>query len=421
MGARVVIDTEEDRYSRLRMIPWWDQALLSRSKVLVVGAGALGNEIIKNLALVGIGSVLIVDFDLVEASNLSRSVLFRPEDEGRPKSLAAASGARSINPDCGFLHLRADITRDVGLGVFRWADVVICGLDNREARLAVNRACWKVTRPWVDGATEALQGIARVFTPPDGPCYECTLSEQDQRIMAVRDSCGFFAREAYRQGRTPTTPPTSSVMAGIQVQEAIKLLHAQSRADTGGRGSRRAVSGSSAGASPSQLSHVVGAPPSLAGKGFFFDGAAYDCFTIDYTRRQDCLSHETFANIVETDLTSDSATLADVMRIAEDHIGRELTIDLPSEMITGFTCTHCGASEEFFRLLQGVTADEARCPGCGAERVPEVVAECRRGSSFESIPLADLGFGIMDIVAVRSGETAAQVEISGDAARVFES
>jgi len=383
-----VIETEEDRYSRLRMIPWWDQALLAGSKVLVVGAGALGNEIIKNLALVGVGSVLIVDFDVVEASNLSRGVLFRPEDEGTPKAAAAANAARAINPDCSFYQLAADITHQVGLGVFRWADVVICGLDNREARLAVNRACWKVTRPWVDGATEAFQGVARVFTPPEGPCYECTLGEQDQKIMAVRDSCGFFAREAYRQGRTPTTPTTSSVIAGVQVQEAIKLLHNHAGC--------------------------------LAGKGFFFDGLTYDCFTIDYEVREDCLSHETFEHIIETDLESSSATLADVMRVAEDHLGDEVVIDLPSEMVTGFACRQCGARVSFRRLLRAISADEARCPDCGRERVPEVVAECRCGSSFESAPLAELGFGIMDIVAVRSGERTVQVEISGDAAKLFE-
>jgi molybdopterin/thiamine biosynthesis adenylyltransferase len=71
----ISIETEEDRYSRLRIIPWWNQDVLSRSKVMVVGAGALGNEIIKNLALLGLGNILIVDFDCIEMSNFSRSIL----------------------------------------------------------------------------------------------------------------------------------------------------------------------------------------------------------------------------------------------------------------------------------------------------------------------------------------------------------
>lgn len=384
----ISLDSQEGRYSRLEMISWWDQRLLREAKVMVVGAGALGNEIIKNLALIGVGRVLIVDFDVIEESNLSRSVLYRSDDGSRSKASTAAEAARKINPDCEFIPLNADVTRQVGAGLFRWADVVICGLDNREARLAVNSACWRVTRPWVDGATESFQGVARVFAPPDGACYECTLSEQDRKFMAVRNSCGFIAREAVRQGGTPTTPTTSAVIAGIEVQEAIKLLHTAAGRDD--------------------------CPPALAGRGFFFDGVTYDCFTIDYTRRDDCLGHETFDNIVETDLASDTATLADVLAIAERHIGEGVVIDLPSDMITGLRCTECGTSTELFRLLNAVNADEAACPGCGKLRVPEVESECSMKSSFASIPLKDLGLGLMEILPARRGELEVQVELSGD-------
>ncbi|MGC8863031.1 MAG: ThiF family adenylyltransferase [Armatimonadota bacterium] len=385
----VEIEADEDRYSRLRMIPWWDQEVLARARVMVIGAGALGNEIIKNLALLGAGQVLVVDFDFVETSNLSRSVLFRSEDESRSKATAACESARRINSDCRFFALHADVTRDVGLGVFRWADVVICGLDSREARLAVNRACWKVTRPWVDGATEAVQGIARTFLPPDGVCYECTLGEHDRRIMAARDSCGFLAREAYRRGGTPTTPTTSAVIAGIEVQEAVKILHRDA-----------------------QL-------PKLVGKGFFFDGLGYDCFTIDYFRREDCLSHETYESIVESDLAAETATLADVRAAAAPHVGEGATIELPSEMVTALRCSRCGSSETFFQLVRSVGADAVRCPDCGSERVPDVAVECAPGAPFDSIPLARLGFGIMDILQVRSGGHAVQIEVSADARKVF--
>src|SRR4026208_1555396 len=90
---------DEDRYSRLRLIAWWDQQKLSKARILVVGAGAIGNEVLKNLALLEIGTVYIVDFDRVELSNLARSVLFRPSDRGRPKAEAAAEAMRTLNPD----------------------------------------------------------------------------------------------------------------------------------------------------------------------------------------------------------------------------------------------------------------------------------------------------------------------------------
>jgi molybdopterin/thiamine biosynthesis adenylyltransferase len=87
---------EEDRFQRFRLIGWWDQERLSRAKVLVIGAGALGNEIIKNLALLGVGHLFIADLDRIENSNLSRSILYRAADNGRFKAETAARAARDI-------------------------------------------------------------------------------------------------------------------------------------------------------------------------------------------------------------------------------------------------------------------------------------------------------------------------------------
>src|SRR5262249_5613347 len=94
----LIID-DADRYGRLRLISWWRQERLAAARVLVVGAGALGNEVVKNLALLGLGTVYLIDLDTVEPSNLSRSVLFRAEDGGRGKAEVAAQRAREINPD----------------------------------------------------------------------------------------------------------------------------------------------------------------------------------------------------------------------------------------------------------------------------------------------------------------------------------
>jgi molybdopterin/thiamine biosynthesis adenylyltransferase len=386
---RCVGSEKQDRYSRLRVIPWWDQDTLRRAKVLVVGAGALGNEIIKNLALLGVGQVLIIDFDVVEESNLSRSVLYLSSDEHKPKANVARDAAAKLNPDCRFYALNADVRSQVGLGLYRWADVVICGLDNREARLAVNRACWRVNTPWVDGATESFQGIVSVFEPPDGVCYECTLGEQDREALNARNSCGFIARTAANQGGVPTTPTTASIVAGIQVQEAIKLLHTGNELGT------------------------------LVNRGFFFDGISYDCFTVEYTRRDDCVSHETLGDVVRTELDSRNATLRDVIAIAEEGLGGTAQIDMPCEMVTALGCRECGTSRAERRLIWSIAADEATCPRCGRVMVPEVAYECTINSEFASTPLAELGFGLMDILTARSDKSEMHIEISGDAAGVF--
>ena len=132
-------DFEEDRYSRLRLIPWWDQDRLKNATIMVVGAGAIGNELIKNLTLLGIGRILVFDMDDIENTNLTRSILYRRSDVGRYKAEVAVERAMEINPDVKAKAFVSNIIDDVGLGVFRRMDVVLGGLDNREARLHKGR------------------------------------------------------------------------------------------------------------------------------------------------------------------------------------------------------------------------------------------------------------------------------------------
>jgi adenylyltransferase/sulfurtransferase len=194
-GSDVLYIDDADRYGRLRLIPWWRQEKLAAAKVLVVGAGALGNEVLKNLALLGVGTTLVIDLDTVEPSNLSRSVLFRAEDGGRPKAEAAAQRAREINPEVTIVPRHGDVITDVGLGTFAAVDVVIGCLDNREARLWVNRQCWKVGTPWVDAGIQEIQGVVKVFVPPGSACYECAMTRRDYELLNLRYSCPLLRRE----------------------------------------------------------------------------------------------------------------------------------------------------------------------------------------------------------------------------------
>ena len=188
-------DFEEDQYSRLRLIPWWNQDRLKTATIMVVGAGAIGNELIKNLTLLGIGRILVFDMDDIENTNLTRSILYRRCDVGRYKAEVAVERAMEINPDVKAKAFVSNIIDDVGLGVFRRMDVVLGGLDNREARLHINQSCYHVNRPWIDGAIEALNGFARVFVPGHGACYECTMTRN--RLDANQQAeimCSAYAR-----------------------------------------------------------------------------------------------------------------------------------------------------------------------------------------------------------------------------------
>ena len=119
----------------------------------------------------------------------------------------------------------ADVLTDLGLGLVDSADVVICCVDNREARLWINRLCWKVGTPWIDGGIQEINGVAKVFVPPHGSCYECAMTENDYRLIQLRYSCPLLRREDLQQGKVPTAPTIASIVGGLQVQEALKLLH----------------------------------------------------------------------------------------------------------------------------------------------------------------------------------------------------
>lgn len=366
---------DEDRYSRLRLIAWWDQARLAASRILVVGAGALGNEVLKNLALVGVGSLVVVDSDLIEKSNLTRSVLFRMRDCGRSKAEVAAEAIQEMNPDSRIRPLHADVMTNVGLGFFRDADVVIGCLDNREARLWVNRQCWKVGTPWVDGGIQEINGVVKVFIPPDSACYECGMTENDYRLINLRYSCPLLSREQIQAGKVPTAPTIASIIGGIQVQEALKLIHEI---------------------------------PCEGGVATVFNGLTNRLYTTRYQRREDCLSHETYSAARELDVTCDDSAerLFEAARKEFDAVD-PLRLPLERDLVVSIDCHACGTSRPILKPMEAVPQSDAVCPDCGdiAQPVRQHVIE--QGSSVAEAPLRQLGIAPYDIVRVQSQDSEA--------------
>jgi len=214
--------TSESRYHRSELITWWDQSALLSARVLVVGAGALGNEIVKNLALVGVGNLTIVDMDIIEHTNLARCVFFRSEHEQKFKSEVLAFEANSLNPDVKTEFYTCPI-QELGDGFIGQFDLIVAGLDNREARVWLGAAAKRTGRTWIDGAIEGLMGKVQTFVP-DGPCYACTMGDKDWEALTKRLSCKLLGVEEMEGGHTPTNATTSSIIAGVQAQEAIKYL-----------------------------------------------------------------------------------------------------------------------------------------------------------------------------------------------------
>lgn len=203
----------------------FSQDKIAQAHVMVVGCGALGNEVLKNLVLMGIKYIVAVDFDIVEIGNLSRSVLFRKADAEnyRRKIDVIAERLHEINPETEIKTIYGDIGYDVGLGVIRDMDVVIGCVDSQWARFCINRLCMRAGVPWVDGGIYEMEGTVRVFKPGVN-CYACNLGDEGKRDLQRRMPCAGIIRRKEQVGSAPTTAIIASVIGAVQVQEALKLI-----------------------------------------------------------------------------------------------------------------------------------------------------------------------------------------------------
>jgi adenylyltransferase/sulfurtransferase len=377
----IIPNLKTDRLGTFSLISWWEREKVANARVLVVGAGALGNEVIKNLTLMGVGYIFIVDFDTIEYANLSRSVLFRESDSGRKKAEVAAARAKELNPNVQVQYFHGDVTTALGLGVFRRMDVIIGCLDNREARLAVNRFSYWINKPWVDGAIQEFLGLARVFVPGEGACFECTLTEQARRDLSIRYSCPLLARENILLGKVPTTPTIASIIAGIQCQETLKLIHDK---------------------------------PIEPGKVLHFNGMTNEVHTTAYTPVEDCESHWTYGDITELPLRADTTTLDDMLQIAHRDLGPDAVIEFDQELILALNCPQCGTHEEILQPISEVGFNRAHCSVCGLLRETEMTHTIHGDEDFLSRTLASVGIPPLHILRAYNTEEYRFYELSGD-------
>lgn len=377
----IIPNLQKDRLGTFSFISWWEREKVENASVMIVGAGALGNEVIKNMVLMGVGNLYIIDFDTIEMANLSRSVLFRESDTGRKKAEVAAARAKEINPNVHVQYLHGDVTTEVGLGVFRRMDVILGCLDNREARLAVNRFAYWINKPWVDGAIQEFFGLARVFVPGEGACFECTLTEQARRDLSIRYSCPLLARENVLLGKVPTTPTIASIIGAIQSQEALKLIHAK---------------------------------PVEAGKVIHFNGMTNEMHKTSYTPVEDCESHWTYGKITELPLRADTTTLEDMLKIIHRDLGPQAVLELDQEIILSLYCRNCQTKEDILQPISLVGFNRAHCPTCGMLRETEMTHLVTGEEPYLNRTLASLGVPKLHILRAYNAEQYAFYELTGD-------
>ena len=372
----------DDRYERLARISWWDQECLRRAKVMVVGAGALGNEILKQLALLGIGRIALVDFDEVAISNLSRSILFRREDNGKKKALVAAARLKEINPDVRVLPLVGEVHSIVGTGFVRRMDLVLAGVDSVQARLQINELAWRAGVPWIDGALHELDGTMRVFMPPSGPCYECGLSDADYQQANLRHSCQLLPRNGLLEMPTPTSPTSAAIVGAWQAQEAVKWLHGQ---------------------------------PIVAGQAVSYYGRTHEYFRTHLRYRESCPAHDERTVVLELPEVSSQTTAGELLELLSNRLESEVTVELDREVLLGFFCSRCDVFARELAPRAKLTYESSICPNCGSARDPRFRHRLEVGDRFAAIRLSELGIPCLHTLRVRcKGGFSHTFELTGD-------
>jgi molybdopterin/thiamine biosynthesis adenylyltransferase len=201
------------RYDRQLKIPELGEAgqiKLKNSHAVIIGIGGLGCASATYLTAAGVGRITLVDFDVVERSNLNRQVLYWEEDIGKKKVIVAQRKLSKLNPGSEIVPVFDKITEENALRLIGEPHVVLDGLDNVASRLIVNAACVKRKVPYIHGGVGRLRGLVTTIIPGETPCLACIYPER-----------------AEQRGGSGVLGSVIAVVANVQVLEAIKLILGQ--------------------------------------------------------------------------------------------------------------------------------------------------------------------------------------------------
>jgi molybdopterin/thiamine biosynthesis adenylyltransferase len=326
-----------DRYRRHEQIDWFSQDAVRSARIVVVGAGAIGNEVVKNLALLGVGSVDVYDFDQVEQHNLTRGVFLRDSDIGESKATAVVRRASEVDPGVRLRAIDGDFWEHLSVWQLAEYDCAIGAVDNFEARIRLNQMCLLAGTNFVNAAIDSRSAVVESFPHGDawgGACYECHLPESAYGRMAERYSCGGLRRRAQALQQVPTTAVTASVAGAIAASTALRL-----GATGDGRPAARRV---------------------------LIDTIAGGSTVTVLDRNVDCAACQGMLEQPVVVRTRNRWALAPEMSEAGHALDQVLRLSDP--LLTGYECAQCGALPEAARYLDRRAADFddsiATCPRC---------------------------------------------------------
>jgi len=196
------------------------QKRIRTATVMLAGAGAIGNEVAKNLAMFGVGRLFIADRDNVELSNVSRMIFFERADLGKNKAEVLARNIHRKYPFVETIAFRGELER-MPLKFYLDSDVIVCGLDNVVSRIYLSQICRKYSVPMVDGGISGLSGRVHVYIPPNDPCPICMFPpNQYSKVVGLRNPCDAPIEEP----AVPSFATTISLVSSILSQETAKLI-----------------------------------------------------------------------------------------------------------------------------------------------------------------------------------------------------
>jgi len=359
MNSFVINPAQESRYDRHYLIDWWNQNKLHSARVIVAGVGALGNEVLKNLALIGVSNLTVIDFDTVSVTNLTRSVLFRESDIGKPKVEVACQRVLEINPDISIQGIHGDLEFDLGVADVREHDVMIGCLDSVHARWVINQIAYRAGIPWINGGIGVAEGEVSFFDPTtEAACYECSISDQMWQRRNQRYSCQGMKRNI-PDTAMPTTATIASIVGAMQVQQALLYLHGKTGLLNPGE------------------KIFLGLNPWMG-------------FKVQIQRQDDCLAHDLFIPPKISLTYEPHLQLAEVFQEIQTAGFTEANIWLRNEVITNMKCSHCGYQEKINKPLRQYLESQLACPKCKHEqRDFEVIRNLTKENSA-TLKLGDL-------------------------------
>ena len=376
----------EDRYERLRIIPSWDVARVRGARAVVAGAGALGNEVVKNLLLVGWGELTVVDLDVVESTNLTRSALFTVADVGRPKCEVLAERAIQLGADTKVTALVGDRRQRLSAGTVAASDVLFGCVDNIAARLALAQLAGQAGTLFVDGGLTTWEGTVQTyFSGWDGPCYSCGLTVEDLSEITLRHSCLAFQERIREAGGVATTPITASVTGALMAQQALKWIH--------------------------QGLHDQ---PLQIGREIRIDVAYSRSWVTDLPSEQDCPVHWRPVAPTRSPGASWHRPWRDVLQACREALDAdELSLHLPIRVLAGWNCLACGAEQGGGDANAHAGDGQVPCPVCGVDVVPHFVTEIDGTEPWLERTPREMGFAALTWVSTVVGDRTTVIELEG--------